>query len=199
MALTPSTMPPLGTPTPDFQLPDGDSRVISLHDFDGALALLVVFMSHHCPYTTHILPNFIEMARKYKSRGLATVVINSNDPHQHTEDRPENMAAYARQMGFPFPYLYDESQKVAKAYQAACTPDFFLYNLGRHLVYRGRYDDSRPDNEIPTTGDQLRAAIDAVLEEQQPSKTQKPSVGCNIKWKPGNEPEYFKQPEAAHA
>jgi peroxiredoxin len=189
--LTSSMMPPLNTIAYNFQLKDTNEKTVSLSDFGLTPALLIAFISTHCPYTKHIMDNFIAMAREYAAKGLVVIAINSNDPAQHEEDQPEKMALIAKQMDFPFPYLIDDSQEVAKAYQAACTPDFFLYDNNLRLVYRGRYDDSRPENDVPVTGDQLRAAIDAVLAGKAPSKTQKPSVGCNIKWKHGNEPDYF--------
>ena len=191
MTLTPSMMVALNTPAPDFTLQDTNGRTVSLKEFAGSKALLVAFLSHHCPYTRHILPALIAMVRDYQNRWLATVAINSNDPMQHEEDRPENIAKAVKDLDLPFKFLIDPSQEVAKSYQAACTPDFFLYDANRKLVYRGRFDDSRPDNEIATTGDQLRAAIDAVLSGKTVPMIQKPSVGCNIKWRPGNEPEYF--------
>ena len=191
MTLTPSMMPLLNMAAPYFKLPDVNGEIVSLKDFDGSQALLVAFISHHCPYTKHILSALISMVREYQTKGLATVAINSNDPSQHDEDRPEKMAQAAKEMNLPFPFLVDSDQNVAKEYQAACTPDFFLYDNNRRLVYRGRFDDSRPDDDSPTTGDQLRAAIEAVLTGKMPSKMQKPSVGCNIKWKHGNEPAYF--------
>jgi peroxiredoxin len=192
MTLTPSMMPPLRTAAPDFRLLDSEDRPVSMNDFDNRPALLVIFMSHHCPYTMHILPALLQVAREYQPRGLAVVAINSNDPSQHPEDSPERVARAAGEMNFAFPFLIDASQEVAKAYQAACTPDFFLYDQDRKLAYRGRFDDSRPDNDVPVTGDQLRAAIEAILTgDDSPAENQKPSVGCNIKWRPGNEPDYF--------
>jgi peroxiredoxin len=199
MSLTVSTMPELGTPAPDFNLPNINNRAVSLHDFDDSPALLVIFMSHHCPYTRHIFSNLTEMIRDYQPRGVAVVGVNSNDPAQHSEDRPETMAQLAQKHNFPFPYLKDDTQEVAKAFKAACTPDFFLYNQDRRLEYRGRFDDARPDRDVPVTGNQLRAALEALLSGKGPIDPQKPSVGCNIKWKPGSEPEYFHKTEAAHA
>jgi len=198
MTLTSSIMPLLSTAAPDFNLPDITGKTVSLKDFEGSQALLVAFISRHCPYTQHILSAFISMAREYQPKGLAVVAINSNDPSQHAEDSPVKMAQAARELNLPFPFLKDDGQEVAKAYQAACTPDFFLYDKNRLLVYRGRFDDSRPDNFTPTTGDQLRAAIEAVLAGEAPAKTQKPSVGCNIKWKRGNEPAYFLKQQKRH-
>lgn len=189
--LTPSTMPPLHTPAPDFRLFDTNHNAISLANFSSSPALLVTFISTHCPYTKHILSQFVSIAKAYSAKGLAVIAINSNDPLQHTEDEPDNMAKIAEQMNLPFPYLHDGTQVVAKAYQAACTPDFFLYDKDRRLFYRGRFDDSRPDNDIPVTGEQLLFAINAVLNDEPYPQHQSPSLGCNIKWKPGNEPEYF--------
>jgi peroxiredoxin len=201
MTLTPSMMPPLESPAPDFNLPDsaGSNKSVSLHDFDASPVLLVAFISQHCPYTLHILAKFLDMVYEYQSKGLAVVAINANDPTQHREDRPREMGQAAKEMNFPFPFLFDESQETAKACQAACTPDLFLYDKDRRLFYRGRFDDSRPDNEISVTGDQLRAAIDAALAGNAPPKIQKPSVGCNIKWKPGNEPDYVVRQQKKYA
>jgi peroxiredoxin len=191
MAMTPSTMLPLGTEAPEFELPDADGKKTSLADLDGAPALLVIFMCNHCPYVKHIREGLAALARDYGKRGAAIVGINANDARAYPDDSPEKMAEEAREMGYTFPYLYDESQEVAKAYRAACTPDFFLFDRDRKLVYRGQFDDSRPGNGIPVTGADLRAALDAVLAGRPVSADQKPSVGCNIKWKSGNAPEYF--------
>jgi peroxiredoxin len=198
MSLTASIMPKLGTPAPDFSMPDINNHTMALHDFHNSPALLVIFMSHHCPYTRHIFSNLAEMIRDYQPRGVAVVGINSNDPQQHSEDSPEKMAQLAEKHNFPFPYLKDDTQDVAKAFKAACTPDFFLYDQDRKLVYRGRFDDARPDRDVPVTGNQLRAALEALLSGKDPIDPQKPSVGCNIKWKPGNAPEYFHEKEAEH-
>jgi peroxiredoxin len=198
MTLTASTMPGLGTPAPDFNLPDIDEHSVSLHDFDYSPVLLVIFLSHHCPYTRHIFSNLTEMIREYQPRGVAVVGINSNDPQQHSEDNPEKMAQLVKKHNLPFPYLKDATQNVAKTFKAACTPDFFLYDKNRRLVYRGRFDDARPDRNVPVTGNQLRAAMEALLNGKQPIEPQKPSVGCNIKWKPGNEPKYFKATVSEH-
>ncbi len=197
MALTASTMPALGTPAPDFGLPDFTGQTVVLHQFDDATALLVVFMCNHCPYTRHILPRLAGLVRDYEPHGLAAVGINANDPEQQPEDAPERMAELVEEMGLSFPYLFDASQEVAKAYGAACTPDFFLYDRTRALAYRGRFDDSRPDNDIRVTGEPLRTAIDAVLAGEAPPEPQKPSVGCNIKWRAGNAPEYAREQQAA--
>ena len=188
MVLTPSTMLPLGTEAPDFSLINVDGRTVSLSDFKDAPALLVIFMCNHCPYVKHIADHLAQLAHEYMARGVAIVGINSNDAASYPADSPEQMVAEAERRGYPFPYLYDETQEVARAYHAACTPDFCLFDADKKLVYRGQLDASRPDNGIAVTGADLRAALDAVLAGQKPSEDQKPSIGCNIKWKPGNEP-----------
>ncbi|MCK9530349.1 MAG: thioredoxin family protein [Gammaproteobacteria bacterium] len=191
MALTPSTMLPLGTPAPDFLLTDTVSgRPVSLADFQGRRALLVAFICNHCPYVKHIAEAFAAFAREYEGRGLAVVAISANDPAHRAEDGPEFMAEEARARGYVFPYLFDADQRVAKSYRAACTPDFFLFDAGHRLVYRGQFDDSRPGNDRPVTGRDMRAAVDAVLAGKPVPEQQTPSIGCNIKWKPGNEPDY---------
>jgi len=192
MVNTPSTMAPLGTQAPPFSLPDTEGKVVSLEDYKDAPALLVVFLCNHCPFVKHVLPHFVELAGEYQRRGVAVVGISSNDVSTYPDDAPEKMAELSKAMGFPFPYLYDESQEVARAYGAACTPDFYLFDREGRLVYRGQMDDSRPGNGRPVTAADLRAAIDAVLDGRLASDDQKPSVGCNIKWKPGNEPDYFR-------
>jgi peroxiredoxin len=191
MALTPSTMLPLGTAAPDFQLPDTNGKIISLAAFKDKPALLVVFMCNHCPYVKHLRAGLAQLARDYEPRGVAVAAINSNDVANYSEDSPAKMAVEVQSAGYIFPYLYDASQAVAKAYHAACTPDFFLFDRGRRLVYRGQFDASRPGNGIPVTGKDIRAALDAVLAGIPTSTLQSPSMGCNIKWKRGNEPEYF--------
>jgi len=193
MAITASQMLPLGTSAPDFNLPDTAGNMVSLAGFGEAPALLVIFMCNHCPFVKHILNAMVELVKEYQAKGVAVVGINSNDVANFPDDRPEMMAKVAKESGFTFPYLYDETQDVAKAYHAACTPDFFLFNRERMLVYRGQMDDSRPGNNIPITGADLKAALDAVLEGKQVSAKQKPSMGCSMKWKQGNEPEYAKQ------
>ncbi len=190
MAVTPSTMLALGTPAPDFRLPDTDGTTVSLGDLKDAPALLVVFMCNHCPYVKHVREGLSQMAKDYQAKGVAIVGINSNDVANFPDDSPEMMAKEVKAAGYTFPYLYDESQEVAKAYRAACTPDFFLFDKQRKLVYRGQMDDSRPGSGIPVTGGDLRAAMDAVLEGRSVPTDQKASIGCNIKWKPGNEPNY---------
>jgi peroxiredoxin len=190
MSLTPSTMLPLGTAAPDFRLPDTNGKNVSLADFKGQPALLVIFMCNHCPYV-HIRAGLVQLAHDYLPRGVAMVGINSNDVANYPEDSPAKMAAEVKTAGYLFPYLYDESQAVAKAFHAACTPDFFLFDRGRRLVYRGQFDASRPGNGIPVTGKDLRAALDAVLAGKTTSEFQAPSMGCNIKWKAGNAPAHF--------
>jgi peroxiredoxin len=191
MALTPSTMLPLGTPAPDFQLPDTDGKHFSLASFKDKAALVVVFMCNHCPYVVHIRGGLAQLARDYSAKNVALVGINANDAKNYPVDSPAKMRDEVKTAGYTFPYLYDETQAVAKAYRAACTPDIFLFDRGRRLVYRGQFDASRPGNGIPVTGKDLRAAIDAVLAGKPTSEFQVPSIGCNIKWKTGNEPEYF--------
>jgi peroxiredoxin len=191
MALTPSTMLPLGTPAPDFNLPDTNGKLVALEDFTAAPTLLVVFMCNHCPYVIHLRTGLAQLARDYAARGVAIVGINSNDAKNYPADSPAKMKEEVTNAGYTFPYLYDESQAVAKRYRAACTPDFFLFSRSRRLVYRGQFDASRPGNGIPVTGKDLRAALDAVLAGKNTSEFQAPSIGCNIKWKAGNAPDYF--------
>ena len=191
MVLTPSTMLPLGTEAPDFSLVNVDGRTVSRTDFADAPALLVIFMCNHCPYVKHLADAIAGFTSQYMAKGLAVVGINSNDVANYPADSPEQMVAEAETRGYRFPYLYDDTQEVAKAYRAACTPDFYLFDDQRRLVYRGQFDASRPDSGIPITGADLRAAVDAVLAGGKPSAEQRPSIGCNIKWKPGNEPDYF--------
>ena len=182
MALTPSTMLPLGTPAPDFRLPSTGGKTVSLADFKGR-PLLVVFMCNHCPYVKHIRAGLAQLARDYILRGIGMVGISSNDVANYPDDGPAKMAEEVKSAGYIFPYLYDETQNVAKAYDAACTPDIYLFDRGRRLVYRGQFDASRPGNGIPVTGKDLRAALDAVLAGKPTSTMQTPSMGCNIKWK----------------
>jgi peroxiredoxin len=191
MALTPSTMLPLGTTAPDFKLPDTTGKTLSLADFKDQPALLVIFMCNHCPYVKHIRAGLAQLARDYSPRGVALVGINANDVANYPEDSPAKMAQEVKSAGYIFPYLYDATQAVAKAYRAACTPDIFLFDKSRRLVYRGQFDDSRPGNGIPVTGKDLRAALDAVLAGKPVPTNQKASIGCNIKWKAGNEPDYL--------
>ncbi len=190
MSLTPSTMLPLGTAAPEFRLPDTDGRTVSLDDFKGAPALLVIFLCNHCPYVKHVCTDLARLCKEYQARDVGVVGISSNDVLTHPDDSPAMMAREKVQAGYTFPYLYDESQAVAQAYQAACTPDFFVFDKSQKLVYRGQLDASRPGNSIPVTGKDLRAALDAVLAGKPPAGDQRPSMGCNIKWKRGNEPSY---------
>lgn len=190
MAATPSTMLPLGTPAPAFSLPDFDGKVHTLEEAAGAGAVLVMFICNHCPFVKHVRGELASLARDYEEKGLAVFAINSNDAAKYPDDSPAKMREEAAAAGYSFPYLVDESQSVAKAYRAACTPDFFLFDGERRLVYRGQLDDSRPSNGKPVTGADLRAAIAAVLSGAAVSPEQKPSIGCNIKWKPGNEPAF---------
>jgi len=190
MALTPSTMLPLGTPAPDFSLPDYDGNTVSLSDFADAAGLLVVFMCNHCPFVIHLQEALAQFARECKDRSVETVAINANDIAKYPDDAPIKMKERAEEIGFPFPYLYDSSQEVAKAYKAACTPDFFLFDRAKKLYYRGQFDDTRPNSGKQPTGADLRRAVDALLAGEPAPTEQIPSAGCNIKWKPGNEPEY---------
>lgn len=198
MVKTASTMLPLGTKAPDFSLPDAVSgKTVSLADFAGKKGLLVIFMCNHCPFVKHLRSALAEFAKEYQEKGLGIVGISSNDVEHYPADSPEKMKQEAEEAGYTFPYLYDETQEVAKAYKAACTPDFFLFDGDFSLVYRGQFDDSRPESGIPVTGKDLRAACDAVLAGRPVPEEQKPSIGCNIKWKPGNEPDYFTGQPAA--
>lgn len=191
MALTPSTMLPLGTTAPDFKLPDTNGKIVSRADFKDKPALLVMFICNHCPYVKHIRTGLAQLARDYAPRGVAIVGINSNDVANYPEDSPAKMKEEVKIAGYTFPYLYDEAQAVAKAYRAACTPDIYLFDRNHKLVYRGQFDDSRPGNGLPVTGKDLRAALDTVLAGKPVSPNQTASIGCNIKWKSGNEPDYF--------
>jgi thiol-disulfide isomerase/thioredoxin len=190
MALTPSTMLPLGTEAPDFRLPDPHGTIFARDDFAAAPGLVVAFWCNHCPYVKHVREGFAEFAREYAARGLAIVAINANDARAVPDDAPPRMAEESARSGYVFPYLVDESQAVAKAYRAACTPDFFLFDGSRQLVYRGQFDASRPGNAVPVTGRDLRRAVDALLASQPVPREQQPSLGCNIKWKPGGAPDY---------
>lgn len=192
MVKTASTMLPLGTKAPDFSLLSVDGRTYGLADFDGAPTLLVVFMCNHCPFVIHIAPELARLAAEYQHRRVAVVGISSNDVSNHPQDSPEQMVHEAELRGYAFPYLYDETQEIAKAYHAACTPDFYVFDKEQKLVYRGQMDASRPESGTELTGEDLRAALDAVLAGQPVSDEQTPSLGCNIKWKEGSEPEYFK-------
>lgn len=184
-------MLPLGTVAPDFNLPDTNRKIVSRADFMDASALLVIFMCNHCPYVIHIRAGLAQLARDYMSKSIAIVSINANDVENYPDDSPAKMKEEVKRAGYIFPYLFDETQAVARAYRAACTPDIFLFGENQKLVYRGQFDDSRPGNGIPVTGKDLRAALDAVLAGKIVSPNQKASIGCNIKWKAGNEPDYF--------
>lgn len=184
MARTPSTMVALGTTAPDFTLPDTVSgKSVSLKNAKGDVATLMMFICNHCPFVKHVNPELVKLANDYKGRGIGFVAISANDIVKHPEDSPALMAQVARQFKYPFPYLYDESQAVAKDYDAACTPDFFIYDKELRLVYRGQLDDSRPGNDIALTGKDIRNALDCILNKQPVPALQKPSIGCNIKWK----------------
>jgi peroxiredoxin len=191
MVRTASTMLPLGSAAPDFSLVNIDGRTVQLADFASAPALVVMFICNHCPFVKHVADGLAKFANDYMPKGVAIVAINSNDTANYPADSPEQMVAEAEERGYRFPYLYDETQEVAKDYHAACTPDFYLFDKSRKLVYRGQFDASRPDSGIPVTGADLRAATDAVLAGKAPSAEQRPSIGCNIKWIAGNEPDYF--------
>jgi peroxiredoxin len=188
----PSTMLPLGTSAPDFSLRDTTTgATVSLSDFDSKPVVLVMFISNHCPFVKHVADELAQIGRDYAGQGVAVLAIGSNDVETHPADGPAQMVDFAAQRGFTFPYLYDESQAVALAYHAACTPDFFVFGTERTLVYRGQLDGSRPSNDVPVDGRELRAALDAALDGAPVPEPQRPSVGCNIKWKPGNAPDWF--------
>lgn len=191
MALTPSTMLDLGTEAPGFTLadPEGNSFDLSKQQIDRGL--LVIFMCNHCPYVIHIREQLVQRIREYQGQGITVVAINSNDYIAHPDDSPERMAQDAKKFGYTFPYLVDEDQQVARAYQAACTPDLYLFDQDRKLVYRGQFDSARPGNTTPVSGDDLTAAVAQMLEGKEIQVVQQPSMGCNIKWKAGNEPSYF--------
>ena len=191
MARTASTMLELGTPAPDFSLLEpATGRTVALADVEQAPALLVAFICNHCPFVIHIREAFAAFAREYRERGLAVIAISANDADLYPQDGPEKMAEAVREFGYDFHYLYDATQAVARDYRAACTPDFFLFDAQRRLVYRGQFDDSRPGNDLPVTGSDVRAAVDAVLSGNPVPAEQRPSIGCNIKWRTGNEPNY---------
>ena len=191
MVLTRSTMMELGSPAPGFSLPEVGGGTISRDDFSGKPALLVMFLSRHCPYVKHVEAGLTALCAEYAERGVSIVAISSNDAEKYPDDRPDSLREQKKSCGFTFPYLFDESQGVARAYRAACTPDFFLFDSQQRLIYRGQMDDSRPENGRPVTGADLRAALDAALSGAAPASDQTPSMGCSIKWKPGNEPDYF--------
>lgn len=184
MALTPSNMLPLGTVAPDFLLPDTiSSKNLSLEALKSKTATVIMFICNHCPYVLHLNDEIVRIAKEYQEKGVSFIAISSNDVENHPEDSPDKMRELATQVGYTFPYLYDESQAVAKAYDAACTPDFYIFDSNLKLAYRGRLDDSRPHSAIPLSGKDLRAALDAIINGAEVSKIQYPSMGCNIKWK----------------
>jgi len=192
MSLTPSTMLELGTRAPDFSLPDVCSgQTVSLNDFEGKDALLVLFICAHCPFVKLVESEFAAIGRDYADKNLGIVAISANDVENYPDDAPERLKEQAERLGFNFPYLYDEDQQAAKAYRAACTPDLYLFDKNMELVYRGQLDDARPGNEKQVDGHNLRAAIDSVLAGEEVTESQLPATGCNIKWKAGNEPDYF--------
>ncbi|MCZ6793358.1 MAG: thioredoxin family protein [Planctomycetota bacterium] len=196
MVMVNSTMLPLGTEAPPFRLPDTglpetEGRTVSLEDFPDAPGLLVIFLCNHCPFVIHIREGIARCVKGYQAKGLAVVGISANDVENHPDDSPEKMKEEVESVGYTFPYLYDETQEVARVYRAACTPDFFLFDRNRKLTYRGQFDGSRPGNDEPVTGADLSAAVDALLAGQPAPEPQTPSAGCNIKWKAGKEPEYF--------
>ncbi len=192
MVKTASTMLPLGSQLPPFSLTDTvTGQTVSSEDFRDARGLLVIFLCNHCPFVIHIREELAKFAKEYQEKGLAIVGISSNEIEHYPQDGPEKMKEEAARAGYTFPYLFDETQDVAKAFHAACTPDFFLFDGEGKLIYRGQFDDSRPESGIPVTGEDLRAACDALLAGQPMIADQKPSIGCNIKWKPGAEPDYF--------
>jgi len=192
MVATPSTMLPLGTIAPKINsLDTTKNQLYSLDGPHGESSLLVCFICNHCPYVVHLLDSLIFNCNRWRERGVKTIFISSNDIIHYPDDSPENMSQLASKYNFPCPYLYDEKQKIAKAYHAACTPDFYLFDSKHQLFYRGRYDESRPGNQITPTGKDLGDAVDSLLNEESSPVEQKPSLGCNIKWKKNNEPEYF--------
>lgn len=191
MSLTKSQMKEIGSPAPSFFLPDITGKQISINDYQDSELLLIIFMCNHCPYVVHLREHLVSFIKEYQKKGIGVIGINSNDANSYPEDSLQKMKEYAEMYNYTFPYLYDETQEVAKAYHAACTPDFFLYDKNRSLAYRGQYDASRPGNGIEITGKDLKNAIDSLLRGKKPEGNQIPSIGCNIKWKPGNEPDYF--------
>ena len=194
MVLTPSTMLALGTPAPDFSLPDVvTGKRITLDSFAGKKALWAMFICRHCPYVQHVKEELARIGRDYLPKGLGIVAISANDAANYPDDKPEKLKEMAKELGFGFPFCHDESQETAQAYSAACTPDFYVFDGKRRLAYRGQLDDSRPGSGKPVNGRDLRAALDAALQAKPAPAEQKPSIGCNIKWKQGNEPAYFKR------
>ena len=191
MVKTESTMLPLGSTAPPFSLMNVDGQIVTLDNFADSRALLVMFICNHCPYVIHVADQLAVLGHEYMQKGVGVVAISANDISTHPADSPEQMVREAEDRGYPFPYLYDQDQSVAKAYRAACTPDFFVFDKNHQLTYRGQLDDSRPESGIPVTGVDLRAALDATLANEPVADPQKPSLGCNIKWIEGQEPEYF--------
>ncbi len=191
MVKTASTMLELGRRAPDFSLPNVDGKTVSLLDFQDAPALVIVFMCNHCPFVKHLAAELANFGRECQAKGVAVVGISSNDVSTHPEDSPEQMVHEVEEHGYTFAYLYDDTQDIAKAYRAACTPDFYVFDKYQRLVYRGQFDDSRPDSGIRVTGSDLRSAVEAALAGNLIPEPQKPSIGCNIKWKEGDEPDYF--------
>ena len=191
MSAVNSMMMDLGTPLPNFELPAPDEGVVSTKDFPDAKGLLVMFICNHCPYVKHVREELVSLVKEYQAKGIASIAVNANDWTTYPDDSPEMMAEAAREYGYTFPYVYDETQEVAKSFEAACTPDFFLFDSRHLLFYRGQMDGSRPGNAVPVTGEDLRAAMDALLKGDKAKLPQRPSLGCNIKWRKGNEPEYF--------
>jgi peroxiredoxin len=191
MVRTPSTMLPLGTTAPDFDLPNVDGQMVDYAAAAGPKGTVVMFICNHCPFVKHVADHLATLGREYLPRGVGFAAISSNDVSAHPADSPEQMVREAEDRGYVFPYLYDETQEVAKAYHAACTPDFYVFDADRKLVYRGQLDRSRPGSDVPVSGHDLRAALDTLLAGKPPVAAQIPSLGCNIKWKPGNHPAYF--------
>jgi len=189
MARTESRMLALGTECPPFSLPDTEGQTVSPRNFAGK-PLLVMFICNHCPFVKHIADELTRLSKEYQAKGVGIIAINSNDVNNYPQDSPEKMREEKQERGYPFPYCFDGDQEVAKAFTAACTPDFFLFDKDHRLVYRGQLDNSRPDSDIPVTGEDLRAALEAVVAGEVPSSEQTPSMGCNIKWQPGNEPDH---------
>ncbi len=191
MSLTPSTMLPIGTKAPDFILPDPTGKQIALSDFSEAPATFIIFMCNHCPYVKHLQKQLTEIAREFQDKGVAVIAINSNDTENYTDDSPKEMAKEIKKFDYTFPYLFDETQEIAKAYRAACTPDFYVFDGDQKLAYRGQFDASRPGNSLPINGADIKNALNSILNGEPVSTDQKPSIGCSIKWRPGNAPEYF--------
>ena len=192
MARTPTVQIPLGYVAPDFTLPDTVSgKTMRLSELKGTVATVVMFICNHCPFVIHVQDELVRVANDYSSKGISFIAISSNDAVNYPQDGPDLMREYAKSVGYPFPYLYDESQEVAKAYTAACTPDISVFDSSLRCVYRGQLDGSRPGNSVPVTGQDLRSALETLLAGNEVSKEQTPSIGCNIKWRAGNEPDYF--------